>query len=313
MANRSSKIHIDLTEYTTPYKFKGTLQKIRLVSNKICFWTIPLPDDEIEQRLTITADGRVWLSRYSIGSKLIEKLCFSISDKSVKTIMKRLSDIFKNGGPDGFATDVGIWELELTNTKGKVFNFSGSLFSFLYLGFDELSDLIRNELACDDLFVFDGNPDYITRIEIDYHRRSDIMSELKWHDSDHTERLTIDRASQTLEYIRELGSDCRLTNTYYVSEEITELLDNIWIDDLSEIVGDPPDVLDDPNESKEYTLTIFTKHGEERTVCGTFDKNGLPVDWGSLLKTFLHLYLLMVIASFSIKRYMEKPSAENQI
>lgn len=275
---------IDLTVDKRIYRFEGTLRKIRLVSNNICYGPMPKPNDEVEQRLTITADGRVWLSRYRFTSGLIEKRSFSISAEAVKKIMDSVSDIFKNRDIDCFVTDSGSWKLALTNTKGKVFDFGGSLCNFLYLELDELSDLIRAELSRDDLFVFDGNPDYVTRIEIGYHRRSDIMSELKWRDSNHTERLTIDRASQTLEYIRELGPECKLTNTYYLPEKITYLLDSIWVDDLSEIEGDPPDALDDPNESKEYTLSILTKHEDNLTMSGTFDKNGLPVNWEALIE-----------------------------
>ena len=45
----------------TPIIFEGTLQKIRLVSNSICYGPCPEPDDEVEQRLTITSEGKVWL------------------------------------------------------------------------------------------------------------------------------------------------------------------------------------------------------------------------------------------------------------
>lgn len=286
MLNQPSEKRIDMTEYKITHKFNGTLRKIRLVSNNICFGPLPDPKRKVEQRLTITADGRVWLSRYRLDSELIEKRSFSISAEAVKKIMDSVSGVFKAGDIDWLATDMGLWELALTNTKGKVFNFRGSLCSSLYLGFDELSDLIRAELARNDLFVFDGNPDYVTRIEIVYHRSSNIKDAgREYIAADHTERLTIDRASQTLEYIRESGSDCKLTNTYYVPGEISELLDDIWLDSLSEIEGDPPDALDDPNECKEYTIAIFTKHGEKRTVSGSFDKRGLPVDWDEFVES----------------------------
>lgn len=275
MVNHSSKMQNRITP-----KFKGTLRKIQLVSNNIWFGPIPDPQDEIEQRLTIMADGRVWISRYRLNFELIEKRSFSISSEAVNKIMKRVSGFFKNREPDDLVTDIGSWELSLTNTSGKAFKFRGSLCCFPCSEFGEMSDLIRAELVRNDLFVFDGNPDCVTRIEIDYHRRSNTTP----IDSYRTERLTIDRASQTLEHIRELGSDCKITSTYYMPEEITDLLDDIWIDGLSEIEEDPPDALDDPDESKEYTLIIFTKHGEKRTVSGTFDKNGLPVGWEDFIE-----------------------------
>ena len=40
--------------------FQGTLKKIRIVSNNICYGPMPDPDDEVEQHLTINDEGRVW-------------------------------------------------------------------------------------------------------------------------------------------------------------------------------------------------------------------------------------------------------------
>lgn len=96
---------------------------------------------------------------------------------------------------------------------------------------------------------------------------------------DYNEKLIIDRSSETLEHIREIGSGCKVTNIYYVQEGIASFLDDMDIDVFSEVEGNPPDVVDNPLESKEYTITVFTKHGGERMVTGTFDKNGLPTDW----------------------------------
>ena len=52
---------------TTPLIFKGTLQKIRIVSNSICYGPPPEPEEEVEQHLTINAEGRVWFSSYKFG------------------------------------------------------------------------------------------------------------------------------------------------------------------------------------------------------------------------------------------------------
>lgn len=42
-------------------------KSIQIKSNKIGFGPLPQPEDEVEQHLTITATGGVWLSRYSFG------------------------------------------------------------------------------------------------------------------------------------------------------------------------------------------------------------------------------------------------------
>lgn len=50
-----------------PFIFQGTLKKIRIVSNNICYGPMPDPDDEVEQHLTINDEGRVWFSGYNFG------------------------------------------------------------------------------------------------------------------------------------------------------------------------------------------------------------------------------------------------------
>lgn len=53
--------------------------------------------------------------------------------------------------------DVGDWTLELINTDGKSFKYTGALFSDLELDNVGLSSLIRKYLGMSDLLVFDGD------------------------------------------------------------------------------------------------------------------------------------------------------------
>ena len=48
-----------------PVSFEGIPVKIQLVSNAAGFGVFPAPDRELEQRLTIHRDGRVWFSGYA--------------------------------------------------------------------------------------------------------------------------------------------------------------------------------------------------------------------------------------------------------
>ena len=129
-------------------------------------------------------------------------------------------------------------------------------------------------------------------MEIQYHRNTKIKSgripkgtAREYATWDCKEFLTLDRASETLEHVREIGSRCKVTNVYYVQEGISSFLDDIDINAFSEIEGNPPDVVDDPLEIKEYTITLFTKHGAIREITGTFDKKGLPTDWPDFIDT----------------------------
>lgn len=134
--------------------------------------------------------------------------------------------------------------------------------------------------------MFDGNPDAVTRIEVKYHRNTKIKpgvipEGVTWEyvTWDYNETLIIDRSSETLKHIREIGSGCKVTNIYYVQEGITSFLDDIDLDAFSEVVGNPPNGVDNPLDIREYTIMVTTKHGGGRIVTGTFDKNGLPTDW----------------------------------
>lgn len=45
---------------------------------------------------------------------------------------------------------------------------------------------------------------------------------------------------------------------------------------FSHIEGNPDDVIDTPNETKDYKITIDYKKTPQKVVAGSFDKNGLP-------------------------------------
>ena len=128
--------------------------------------------------------------------------------------------------------------------------------------------------------------DSISRIEVYYHRKTMIKPEVKpenvtwkyvtWN---YHEKLTIDRDSETITYEREIGSGCKITNTYYVEGGISLLLDDMNMDLFSETKVNPPKSVKNPLETKEYSISLVTKCGNTRTIHGTFDKEGLPADW----------------------------------
>ena len=82
----SSKRYPDVTRYITTYKFKGTLKKIQLVSNIWGMGPSPNRNEEAEQRLIVTADGKVSLSRYNFNDKLIERRCFQFRKKQLRLL-----------------------------------------------------------------------------------------------------------------------------------------------------------------------------------------------------------------------------------
>ena len=184
--------------------------------------------------------------------------------------------------------------MELTNTEGKIYKFRGSLCSeFVVQGVD-LSDLLRNSLDMPDLYAFDGNnkPDILNRIEVFYHRitkikpKEPIAEHMEYAVWDYAESLIIDRDSESIEHIQNIGTGCTVTRRYNVEGGIESLLDDLNVDTLFEhIEGNPPDVVENSLESKDYTIKVITNKGDEKVIQGTYDKKGLPDDWAEFMES----------------------------
>lgn len=302
-----------------PFVFSGSLKKIQLTSNNISFGPSPKPDDEVEQHLTINSGGRVWLSRYRFGSEegkreLIEKKNFRLTPESAEKIMKMVSGYFSSEYDIEFITNVGSWNLTLTNTEGSVYKITGPMFLDLLTEEGGLSDIIRHELEQPDLFVFDGNPDAVSRIELNYHRSTKINrgadpsgKGLKYESQDYNERLVIDSGKQTLEHTREIGSECKIMNVYYVKDAISNLLDGLDIDCFTESEIAPSDPDDEMLDAQYYTVKIYTKYGEQREIKSTFDKNGLPSDWAEFINDVHDFMAFYGVGELFDKRMYERP------
>lgn len=92
--------------------------------------------------------------------------------------------------------------------------------------------------------------------------------------------MIIDRDTETLEHIQNIGTGCKVSRKYEVEGGIESLLENFDAEDLfAHIEGNPDDVIDTPNETKDYTITIEYKKNPSRIITGSYDKNGLPEDF----------------------------------
>ena len=228
---------------------------------------------------------------------------FRIEKASVDKLLNAIATYFGNEYIEFFATDIGNWVMELTSTEGTTYKFRGSLCAdFDYEGTD-LSDLVRDIVGMDDLYVFVGNCklDVIKRIALDYHRVTKIKPKevpegatwefVTW---DYTEHLIIDRETETLEYIQNIGSGCKVSRKYEIEGGIESLLENFNAEDLfSHIEGNPDDVIDTPNETKDYKITIDYKKNPQRIIEGSYDKNGLPEGFSNFAETvfdFIRFY-----------------------
>ena len=319
---------LDMLTEVNSLMFQGTLKKVRIVSNNICYGPMPQPDDEVEQRLTINCDGRVWFSGYNLGSsreqfQRARTKNYKIEKTLADNLLNALADHFGNEYYETFSTDVGEWVMEMTNTEGTTYKFSGSLCAdFDYHGTD-LSDLVRDTLGMEDLYVFDGNnkPDIINRITLDYHRLTKIKPKAKadgailgqiiWN---YTEQLIIDRQTETIEHTQNIGTGCKVSRKYEIKDGIKNLLDYFDAENLfSHIKGDPDDVVENPNETRNYKITIDYKKNPQRVIEGSFDKNGLPDDFRDFVcevYNFISLYGIGEILNPSVYGKVKRRKSE---
>lgn len=167
--------------------------------------------------------------------------------------------------------------------------------------------LALNRLALlseEKLLIFgcgNNKPDIITKIILDYHRVTRIKPEEKpegatwefvtWN---YTEHLIIDRETETLEHIQNIGTGCKVSRKYEVEGGIESLLENFDAEDLfSRIKGNPADVIETPNETKDYKITVNYKKKPQCVIEGSYDKNGLPddfADFAEMVFDFIKFY-----------------------
>ena len=146
-----------MEEYVAQIK-KIPSKKIQLLSNGLCYGQCPEADDEVEQRLTILSDGRVWFTGYDYGIHdkpvLGRKMQFKIPKEHAAKLLVAFDQYFDSNSMILRVTDVGSWDLVLTDTDGTKHKFLGSMVEDLTVDGVGLSDLVRRLLPIDDLWVF---------------------------------------------------------------------------------------------------------------------------------------------------------------
>lgn len=142
--------------------FQLQIQKVRIISNNICYGPEPLPNDEVEQHLTISASGRVWFTGYKYANgfgkfDISRKHQFNIGKPVVKEILELFSQYLDSDQLTCYATDIGTWEMKITDTKGEVHTFNGSLCGGVTVGDIDLTYYLREQIPIDSLFVFEDS------------------------------------------------------------------------------------------------------------------------------------------------------------
>ncbi len=81
---------------------------------------------------------------------------------------------------------------------------------------------------------------------------------------------------------------------YHITEAIDALLDELQTPSfLAYVNGNADDVVYDPDDQRSYSIEIQSADNQTRIINGSFDKQGLPVDFPKLamqIEEFLELY-----------------------
>ena len=121
---------------------------------------------------------------------------------------------------------------------------------------------------------------------------------------DYTEQLVIERETETIEHVQNIGTGCKVSRKYEVQGGVESLLDELDAESFfTNIEGNPEDVMVDPLDTKEYVIKIDYARGPQRIIEGSYDKKGLPSDFEEFADTvfdFMRFYGLGEILDPSV-------------
>lgn len=137
------------------------IQKVKIISNIICYGSPPGFGDEVEQHFTVSSNGRIWFNGYNYvgGFGYYQKgrsIQMSIGKEQSKKLLELIEEYMKSG-LEIIATDCGFWNIKVTGTNGEVIERSGSLIDEIYVGDTPISATIRKVVPIEDMYLFDGN------------------------------------------------------------------------------------------------------------------------------------------------------------
>ena len=287
-------VTITSEDNSPPYVFHGNVKKVKIHSNNMGYGFLPREGTEVEQHLTITDDGRVWLTRYAISEDLnfakltkTEQRQFKISSDKAKFLLDKYTKYFRDEYEISFATDVGSFEMQITDDEGKTAYFIGPLICEFEVDGYDLSQLTRDTVEDQTLFVFDNNEfERIERITIDHEHKKKIVAAdgqvVTWNPTNH---IVIDRKTDTIEYTYKIGKECDVTRKYHVAQGVSNFLDELEYQNLFvEFEEKELDAIIPEDDEATYTATVDFLRGPSRIIAGRYDKQGLPIDWPEFIE-----------------------------
>ena len=187
-------------------KLAKGIKKMKLVST-LPMQLIPKLNQEVEQVLTISQAGSIWLERRLFTGEQNDYKCLGkeklLSDPTVAkeifiAIEQAIEQVMASHVRWPLACDAGEWKLTIADSHNKEDQLDGSLIDDSCPEFSAVSDWIREKLN-PDLFLFDGNPDKIEKIEL-IHDKHDLFRTPILPVENYHEELIIDRKTATINY-----------------------------------------------------------------------------------------------------------------
>lgn len=135
------------------------LQKVTIKSNSVGYGPLPEDNEEVEQRLTISRSGRVWLNFYTYSGTRLRNKQIWLGESQACHLLAMIGTFFGACEEITLATDIGMWEMKLWDTDGATSKFVGSLCCHFQVEGKDLSTTIREALGMDELLLFDEGLD----------------------------------------------------------------------------------------------------------------------------------------------------------
>lgn len=280
--------------------FEGEVIKISMISNNMCVGESLCPEDEVEQHLILTEDGRVWFNSFTYGDDdeyyvRNRTINLQMNKQRTKKVLQVLETYFHQTAEHELVSDKGQWELSITNHEGEIFKYKGSLLGNMKVNGIELSDHIRSLIDIEKLFLFDGDSsnDRIEQISIKYWKhiiREDYSDVIVQFLADYDEEIIINRSNYSLQHSKSAGWTMNISKDY-MSDTIPAFLDKFDPNKLFTYVeGNPEDTVEETEALLNYHITVDYKERPQYIVNGSFDQKGLPYDFDifiSKLKQFM--------------------------
>lgn len=265
------------------------IREIEIVSDALTM-VMPEPDDEVEQRLTLKRDGTVTLKRFVFGNGINqytekENRSFSVSSQKMMDLFDYIGYYLQMDSGQLLVTDVGYWNLFITNSRGHRMPVSGPLFhneEIICYNEEPVCDIIRDLLGIPDLLLFDGNMDRLDFIDIEYsHKIIDSEAYSK------KERLQIDRDAKRIIYTVLDAQGRRYQQILEDDKQIFTLLNELGDECLVER-QEPVTLAPDAKPALEisYRIDTRTKQGKTYMCEDSFDRYHIPEDWEDFVVLF---------------------------